>query len=64
MIVVGIVVAYFFKVVFVVSKVNHEFYWRFIFAFSGFFPLIQFLLLIFNVIPESPMSLVEAGKMK
>lgn len=64
MIVVGIVIAYFFKVVFTVSHAHPEFYWRFVFAFSGLAPLVQFFLLIFNFIPESPMSLIEEGKMK
>ncbi len=51
MIVVGIVVVYFFKVVFTVTEANHEFFWRFIFIFSGVPSLVQFFLLIFNVIP-------------
>ncbi len=64
MIVVGIVIAYFFKVVLTVSHAHPEFYWRFVFAFSGIPPLIQFFMLVFNFIPESPMSLVEEGRMK
>jgi Zn-dependent protease len=64
MIVTGIVIVYFYKVVLTVSHANTEFYWRFVFAFSGFFALIQIILIIFNLIPESPMSLIEQGKMK
>lgn len=64
MIVVGIVIAYFFKVILTVSHANHEFYWRFVFLFSGVAPLIQFFMLVFNFIPESPMSLVEQGRIK
>lgn len=63
LIVFGYVINYILKVAFTVSEVNLEFSWRFIFGLSGIPCLIQMILLIINYIPESPMSLVQNGKM-
>jgi TctA family transporter len=62
-IVFGVVLDYAFKVAFVESNGNPEIYWRFVFAFTGIAVIIQLISILTNFIPESPMSLIERGRM-
>lgn len=64
LIVFGVVLDYIFKVAFVKSEVNTEFYWRFVFAFTGLSCIIQVICILTGFIPESPMSLIQKGKME
>lgn len=57
-VVIAIVLCYLLGVIFTVNKVDTEFMWRFLFSFTGITCIIQSLLLIFNFIPESPVSLI------
>lgn len=61
LVVIGVVLAYLFGVIFTVTDVNPEFIWRFMFSFTGITALVLSVLLLFNFIPESPVSLVEKG---
>lgn len=58
------VLAYLLGVIFTVTGVNQEFVWRFMFSFTGLTALLLSILLIFNFIPESPVSLVEKGEIE
>lgn len=61
MVIVGVVLAYLLGVIFAVTQANTEFVWRFLFSFTGVTAILQSALLMFNFIPESPVSLVEKG---
>lgn len=63
LIVVGVVIDYIFKVAFTESNADYQLYWRFVFAFTGVPIIIQFVCLIVGLVPESPMSLIQNGKM-
>lgn len=54
----GVVICYFLGLVFVLADVNQTFFWRFMFSFTAITVILQSVLLIFNVIPESPASLI------
>lgn len=51
LIVVGIVIDYVWKVAFTASEVDLQFYWRFVFAFTGLPCIIQLVFLLLNYIP-------------
>lgn len=63
LIVVGVVIDYIFKVAFTASNADYQVYWRFVFAFTGLPIIIQFVAIVFNFVPESPMSLIQRSKM-
>lgn len=63
-VIIAIVLCYFFGVIFQVNHVDGQFIWRFLFSFTGITAIIQSVLLILDFIPESPVSLVEAGKIE
>ena len=54
----GIVICYLFGLIFELENVNQQFFWRFMFSFTGITVLIQSSLILSNVIPESPISLI------
>jgi hypothetical protein len=62
-IVLGVVLDYAFKVIFVKSDANYELYWRFVFAFTAVPCIIQIIAIVTGFLPESPMSLIQQGKM-
>lgn len=57
----AVVVCYGIGLIFQVTHVDNQFFWRFMFSITGVTVIIQSLLLMFNVIPESPSSMIEAG---
>lgn len=61
-VIVAVVVSYTFGVIFYFTNVDGGFVWRFMFSFTAFTCIVQSILLIANVIPESPVSLLDKGK--
>lgn len=58
-VVIAQVLSYMMGVIFADQNTNPEFVWRFMFSFTGITIVTQSLLLIFNFVPESPVSLVK-----
>lgn len=58
-VVIAQVLSYMMGVIFVDLDANPNFVWRYMFSFTGITIVIQSLLLIFNFVPESPVSLVK-----
>jgi MFS family permease len=63
-IVLGVVLDYAFKVIFVKTNANYELFWRFIFTFTAVPCIIQVIAILTGFMPESPMSLIQKGKIE
>jgi hypothetical protein len=62
-IVLGVVLDYAFKVIFVKTNADYQLYWRFIFTFTAVPCIIQIIAILTGYLPQSPMSLIQQGKM-
>jgi sugar phosphate permease len=60
----AVVICYLIGLIFNLTEINQEFYWRFMFSFTAIIVIVQSALLLAGVIPESPSSLIEIGKLK
>ena len=61
-VIVGIVVSYTLGLIFYLTDAESQLVWRFMFCFPAFTILMQSLLLMFDFIPESPVSLLNQNK--
>lgn len=61
-VIIGIVLCYLLGVIFTLTDVEPEITWRVLFSLTGVTAIIQSCLLLFNFIPESPVSLIANGR--